>query len=76
LRLAANKVKLQRQPPIIPWYPVILQKRRQSNRLPLVAKVLSLWSSTSRTHDEHTNNRHLDDFAMAADRLVRTKMGT
>lgn len=32
--LAVKRVKLQRHPPIIPWYPVSLQKRRQSNRLP------------------------------------------
>lgn len=33
-RLAVNNVKLHRQPPIVPWYPVILQNKRQSNRLP------------------------------------------
>lgn len=32
--LAVKKVNPQRQPPIIPWYPVNLQKYRQSTRLP------------------------------------------
>jgi len=36
VRFEEKRVKLHRQPPIIPWYPVSLQNTRQSNRFPWI----------------------------------------
>lgn len=76
-RLAVKRVKLQRHPPIIPWYPVILQKSRQSNLFPPRCWATADEGGPLRTstainiaHEEYKSNEVLGDITYRKYKLV------
>ena len=68
-RLEVNRVKLQRQPPILPLNCVTLQKRRQSKRLPVKATALSFSSNRTSRHDVHVISSERFGGAIAISRV-------